>query len=301
VDLETVAFVIAPRLNAAGRVGEAVEAARLLLAEDPDEAAALAASLDASNLTRRDITKQVLADARLALVDGRSQAQTTTQTPPRSSPRAPAVIADPLVAVDRQSRRSAGRGGDGRPAVVGARLGHRPGIVPRRRRIDLAAALDACGDLLHPPRPPGSGRIRDRRRPLGRLPEAVPRWPAGRAVTPARRSASISRCRLAIGPRPRAELGRLAPTGPGNPDPLIGILGLTVARVRPANGGHTQLMLRRERDVLDAIAFGRDDLASVLSEGDRVDVVARIVSRRFSGIESLQLEVRDIGPSAGQP
>jgi single-stranded-DNA-specific exonuclease len=98
-----------------------------------------------------------------------------------------------------------------------------------------------------------------------------------------------------------AELGRLAPTGPGNPDPLIGILGLTVARVRPANGGHTQLTLRRERDVLDAIAFGRDDLASVLSEGDRVDVVARIVSRRFSGIESLQLEVRDIGPSADRP
>ena len=34
VDLETVAFALAPRLNAAGRVGEALEAARLLLAED---------------------------------------------------------------------------------------------------------------------------------------------------------------------------------------------------------------------------------------------------------------------------
>ena len=39
VDLETVAFAIAPRLNAAGRVGEALEAARLLLADDPAEAA----------------------------------------------------------------------------------------------------------------------------------------------------------------------------------------------------------------------------------------------------------------------
>ena len=34
IDLETIGFVLAPRLNAAGRVGEALEAARLLLAED---------------------------------------------------------------------------------------------------------------------------------------------------------------------------------------------------------------------------------------------------------------------------
>ena len=37
-------FVLAPRLNAAGRVGEALDAARLLLAADADEAAELAAT-----------------------------------------------------------------------------------------------------------------------------------------------------------------------------------------------------------------------------------------------------------------
>jgi single-stranded-DNA-specific exonuclease len=51
VDLETVSFAIAPRLNAAGRVGEALEAARLLLAEDPTEAAVHADALEAANLT----------------------------------------------------------------------------------------------------------------------------------------------------------------------------------------------------------------------------------------------------------
>ena len=38
-DLETVSFVIAPRLNAAGRVGSAADAAALLLTDDPAEAA----------------------------------------------------------------------------------------------------------------------------------------------------------------------------------------------------------------------------------------------------------------------
>jgi single-stranded-DNA-specific exonuclease len=93
------------------------------------------------------------------------------------------------------------------------------------------------------------------------------------------------------------DLGRLAPYGPGNPDPLVAVLGLTVTRVRAVNGGHTQLVLRRDPDVLDGIAFGRDDLPGRLSEGDRVDVVARLASRTFGGYESLQLEVRDLAPS----
>jgi hypothetical protein len=77
----------------------------------------------------------------------------------------------------------------------------------------------------------------------------------------------------------------------------VAVLGLTVQRVRAANGGHTQLVLRRDRDVLDGIAFGRADLASTVREGERVDVVARLASRAFGGLETLQLEVRDVAPS----
>jgi single-stranded-DNA-specific exonuclease len=93
------------------------------------------------------------------------------------------------------------------------------------------------------------------------------------------------------------ELAGLAPCGPGNPDPLVAVLGLTVARVREATGGHSQLTLRRERDVLDGIAFGRSDIAQVVREGDRLDVVARLTSRVFGGFESLQLDIRDIATS----
>ena len=89
------------------------------------------------------------------------------------------------------------------------------------------------------------------------------------------------------------ELAGLAPSGPGNPEPLVAVLGMTVTRVRAATGGHSQLTLRRDRDVVDGIAFGRPDLAETVKEGDRLDVVARLVSRRFGGLETLQLEIRD--------
>ncbi|MBA2372663.1 MAG: hypothetical protein H0V74_00475, partial [Chloroflexi bacterium] len=85
------------------------------------------------------------------------------------------------------------------------------------------------------------------------------------------------------------------------PEPLVAVLGLTVTRVRAAAGGHSQVTLRRERDVLDGIAFGRSDIAEVVREGDRLDVVARLTSRRFGGVESLQLDIRDVATSGTLP
>jgi len=59
--------------------------------------------------------------------------------------------------------------------------------------------------------------------------------------------------------------------------------------------------LRRDRDVLDGIAFGRLDIATLVHEGDVIDVVARLASRTFGGFESLQLEIRDAAPSGAHP
>ena len=106
VDLEAVAFTIAPRLNAAGRVGEAAEAARLLLAEDPADAAQRAEALETANTTRRDLMKTAVAEAR-ALARGRPRC--TGHAGPRS-----------VVRRDRRARRRAPRGG---PRPAGGRRG----------------------------------------------------------------------------------------------------------------------------------------------------------------------------------
>jgi hypothetical protein len=85
--------------------------------------------------------------------------------------------------------------------------------------------------------------------------------------------------------------------GAGDEPPVLGIAGLSVSRVRLANGGHTQLTLRKGAEVLDAICFGRPDLAEAIREGDVIDVAARLTSRSFGGYETLQLEVRDVAPA----
>ena len=58
-----VGFRLGPRINAAGRLGPAQEALRLLLTDDPAEAAVLASGLDAHNRERQGVEKAVVRDA----------------------------------------------------------------------------------------------------------------------------------------------------------------------------------------------------------------------------------------------
>lgn len=63
VDAYEVGFQIAPRLNAAGRLGDAQQALALLLSEDVEDSMRLAKALDASNRERRDIEAATLEEA----------------------------------------------------------------------------------------------------------------------------------------------------------------------------------------------------------------------------------------------
>jgi single-stranded-DNA-specific exonuclease len=287
VDLETLGFVVAPRLNAAGRVGEAADAARLLLATDDVEAAAISATLETANLLRRDLTKVAIAEARTSSDAVEGAAATIVRGP------WPIGVVG-LVASRLSEERNV-------PAIVGAELGDVVRASCRSDgRVHLADALAACSDLLI--------RHGGHRGAAG-FEIAADRWDEFRA-----RFLAIAEAAGPVDPRPsleldlvlparlvdyglHRELAMLAPSGTGNAEPLVAVLGMTVTRVREAAGGHTQLVLRRERDVLDGISFGWPELSRLVSEGDRLDIVARLVSRRFGGIESLQLDIRDAAPS----
>jgi len=292
-DLETIAFAIAPRLNAAGRVGEALEAAQLLLAEEPEEAARLADALEAANRTRRDLMKQAVDEAR-AVVGAAADADGAATVVRGEWPVGIVGLVASRLAEDL-----------GRPAVVGANLGD---VVRASCRsdgsLDLAATLEACADLFV--RFGGHAGAAGFELPADRWDAFRERFLdlAGRAGRPDPRPAltvDLALPATAVDYALHRDLGRLSPCGPGNPDPLVAILGLTVTRVRAANGGHSQLTLRRVRDVLDGIAFDRPELAEQVVAGDRVDVVGRLVSRRFAGLETLQIDIRDVAPSGFHP
>jgi single-stranded-DNA-specific exonuclease len=292
--LDAVAFALAPRLNAAGRVGEAEDAAALLLTDDPQEARRLAELLELANGLRRDVTRQVLDE-----VTARAASDPELLAGPAVLVHGPWPVGIVGLVAARLAEET------GRPAVVGAELGTVIRASCRSDgRLDLVAALAACRDLFV--------RYGGHRGAAGfELP--TERWPAfvARFLALARETAppdprpslavDLALPAAAVDYRLWQELRVLDPTGPGNPDPLIAVAGLTVTRTRTAAGGHLQLTLRRQRDVLDAILFGGEPLAGAVAEGDQVDVVARLASRVFGGFESLQLEVRDLAPAGYHP
>ncbi len=69
----TCGFALGPRINAAGRISEADLGLRLLLCEDPVEAASLAATLDAINRQRQEVEAAIL-DAAMLLAEAQAQA-----------------------------------------------------------------------------------------------------------------------------------------------------------------------------------------------------------------------------------
>lgn len=287
VDLEKLAFSIAPRLNAAGRVGEAFDAARLLLAQDETEAAELATILETANATRRDLLRTAIAEARTS-PDAVDDAAATIVHGPW-----PVGIVGLVASRLVDERR--------RPAIVGADLGP---IIRASCRSDgslhLADALVACEDLLI--RHGGHAGAAGFEIATERWPELRERFLALAAVSAPPDPVPSLAIDLALRGRDvdyalHRDLLRLAPCGTGNPEPLVAVLGLTVMRAREADGGHTQLVLKRRLDVLDGIAFGWPELAGQVAEGDVIDIVAQLRSRRFGGIESLQLEIRDAAPS----
>ena len=60
IDTYTIGYILAPRLNAAGRMDHASAAYRLLIAEDKKEAEILAAKLEASNRERQKVTDKII-------------------------------------------------------------------------------------------------------------------------------------------------------------------------------------------------------------------------------------------------
>jgi single-stranded-DNA-specific exonuclease len=288
IDLEAIAFVIAPRLNAVGRLGAADAALRLLLTDQPGEAAELAAQLEAANLARRELTKEVLQEARAA-ADAQGE-------------QAAVVVggAWPVGIIGLVAGRLADE--RGRPAVVFSTLTEPwRGSARGPSGFHLADAFDLLGDLFlrhggHAQAAGCSLRDPDLAAFRDRLCELVGREPA-MAGRDRELMLDLALAAVDVDYRLHRELLAFQPTGPGHPDPLVGVADLVVTRVRLAAEDHAQLTVRKGLEVLDAICFDRADLIGQVREGDRIDVVARLASRTFGGFESLQLEVRDVGPA----
>lgn len=90
-------------------------------------------------------------------------------------------------------------------------------------------------------------------------------------------------------------LNSLEPFGEGNKVPLFAYKGLRINSIRTlSEGKHLKLTLRDDNIIIDAIGFNMGELANEYLIGDKIDVVGMLEINSFSGMENVQINLKDI-------
>jgi single-stranded-DNA-specific exonuclease len=297
---EDIAFKLAPRLNAAGRLGQATLGIELLTTDSADRASALAAYLHELNGSRESLERSIYLAA---------NKQATERFDPEGD--SALVLADrgwhPGVIGIVASRLAEKFH---RPVVLIAfdALGVKPGIGSARSvsGFNLHAALAACSDhlLSHGGHAAAAGlKIEESKLDSfrGQFCEQVACEIAPEArVAELRIDAEVPFSALTSASV--ADIERMAPFGHSNPRPLLCTSNVTLTEPPKRIGGgerHLSLRLDQHGVQLRAVAFGGGDWASDLAQvGGPIAVAFRPFVNHFRGRKSVELQVCDWQRSA---
>ncbi len=287
-----VGFLLAPRLNACGRMGHAERAVEMLTKADAETAQKIADELEQQNRTRQGVEKQILAQAIEQVVTNKWDDESNPALVLGSEGWHAGVIG---IVASRIVERFY------RPTImVALDNGHGQGSGRSVSGFHLANALNACGEFLesHGGHEMAAGlrldtaRLDDFRRAFAAHADSV--------LEPAMRSPRLEIDSLAelheLSPALISELGRLGPFGPSNRRPLMAARDLKVLptpRRVGKTGDHLQFQVRQGDCVLKCIAFSCGDLFDRLAGGTRVDLAFEPSLNEYNGYTNVQLEVKD--------
>lgn len=286
ISASTVGFTLAPRLNAAGRLGRADVAVRLLLTRDEGEAARLAAELCRLNRERQEIEHDIYEAARRQLSG--------------EKPTAPIVLATEGwhqgvigIAASKLAEEFS------LPTVMICLDGDSgKGSCRSCGDFNLFDALSACSGWLE-----GFGGhalaagLSIRREQVPGFRAALAEYYRG---VPAAEAPRLG-CDLRIEDPALLDmdcvesLEQLEPFGTGNPRPTLCIVDALLERVRPIGGGrHLKLRLEKGGVYFDCVMFSRREEELGAREGDRVDAAFYPQINEYHGHRSVQLLMTEL-------
>lgn len=290
-----VAFRLAPRLNSAGRMGDAADGLRLLLTDDEAEAGRLAERIDRQNEVRREADRAIVHEARALLARRYDPARDRIVVLWSEGwhPGVLGIAASRLV--DELHR----------PVVLIAVEGERGrGSARSVRDFHLFRALESCADVFERfgghAMAAGFDVRRDRLETLRERLGAVARERLEPEQLEPELPIDLDVALATLDDRFFRAFTRLEPFGAEHPMPTLLTRGVRLASLEPvgADGAHLRLALEDGPARLGGIAFGRGGQADELAGGGRYDVVFELhVETRRRGLRP-QAHVRALRPSA---
>jgi single-stranded-DNA-specific exonuclease len=292
---DDMAFELAPRLNAAGRLGQPQLAVELLITDREERATELAQSIDNLNRSRQKLERSILLAASKQI---KEQFDLAVEPALVLAERGwhPGVIG--IVAGRLASKHH-------RPVVMVSwdQMGTRSGIGSARSvpGVNLYAALTACSEFLlaHGGHAAAAGlRIAEEQlagfraafcevvaASLGGCPGKGKLWIDAEVPLAALTLDTVR------------QIDQLAPFGEGNPHPVLCTSGVTLAgppRLMGENGQHLALRLVQHGVAMRAVAFSNgewcEDLATV---SEPIDVAFYPVINHYRGRQSVELRLVD--------
>ena len=288
-----IGFVLAPRINAAGRMGAADMAADLLLCQDAAQAEELAKALCALNRERQSVEQTIY-----------SQAEAMIEELPEDQRRALVLASETWhqgvvgIVASRLSEKYS------RPSF----MIHLNGAVGKGScrswgGFNLFAALESCSDLLL-----GFGghelaagfTIDEANIPAfrARMNQYAAEYWVGKAPESALEVDVELRQPGRVTLQEVEALAALEPYGSGNARPLFCLMGATLLRTQNVGQNrHLKLRLGKGNAQFDGIFFSTTSAACGCAEGDRVDAAFYLQVNEFRGSRTVQLQMVDIRPS----
>ncbi len=290
VEASTLAFRVAPRINAAGRMGSAGRALKLLLSQNEEEASLIAREISEANAQRQSTEAEITEDA-IEIIESN-----------------PVIKNSRVIVVSGQGWHQ------GVIGIVASRLVERYGkpcivisesdLVAKGsgRSIDgfsLYDALTYCapllvqygGHVLAAGLTVETARVDEFRSMINQyaesLPHTVPQLVIDCKLNPANINTEILDA-----------ISILQPFGAENPQPLFGLYNMEITAVQPVgNGKHLRITARRKNSSVTAIMFsvGLADFPFAVS--DKVDMAVRLSFNEYMGKVKVNIQIKDIKPA----
>mgnify|MGYP004471374255 FL=1 len=288
-----IGFVLAPRINAAGRMGAADKAAELLLCSDPAEAERMARELCALNRERQNVEQTIYSQAEemIARLPDRDRSALVLESS-RWHQGVVGIVASRLS--EKYSRPS---------FMIHLNGATGKGSCRSWGGFNLFAALESCKDLLL-----GFGghelaagfTIKEENIPAfrARMNEYARSFRGGAAPVSVLDVDVVITHPSAVTLEELEALSALEPYGSGNARPVFCLLGATLLRTQNVGQNrHLKLRLGKGSAQFDGIFFSTVAEDCGCKAGDRVDAAFYLQVNEFRGSRTLQLQMVDLRPS----
>ena len=293
-DVRTVAFHIAPRINAAGRMAHARDAHHLLIERDRVRARTMALDLEDKNKRRQKITEEILREVREIARTEQNDQSSIFAAAEHFHIGIVGIIAGRIA---NEFQKPAG--------VFWRDTAESRGSFRSVPHINIVHVLEQCKDLL----------IR-----FGGHHQAAGATVATKNLDAfAHRFHEIVGAEMAKGDVPTddlmidaelspetvnftfvEQLKQFEPFGEGNREPLFSMNHMTIDEMRLVGNGekHVKMRLRAKGKpmVFDAIGFGLGERAATFARGAIVDVAFHVQENIWNATRSLQLKIVDLRP-----